>query len=96
MKDRGVYVWESFVGLTELAAIDGGGHTVRQLTVPTALCSSHDVREMWRFLDSISPPSMVAAAGPPRARANRATPAMPRRAPRQLRRRRGALARPRT
>jgi hypothetical protein len=47
MKTRGVYVRESFAGLTELLAIDGDGRTVRQLTVATALHTSHDFTTPW-------------------------------------------------
>jgi hypothetical protein len=69
MKARGVYVRESFAGLTELLAIDGDGRTVRQLTVATALHTSHDTREMWRFLDAVCP--VVAATARPRRAAAR-------------------------
>ena len=55
VKQRGVYVRETFPGITEVRAVDASGTTVRRVTLPTAYYSQREVDDMWEFLDRISP-----------------------------------------
>jgi hypothetical protein len=59
MTERGVYVRETFPGVTEVRAVDRNGHTVRQLTLPTILVTERDVTESTAFLDFIDPCSAL-------------------------------------
>jgi hypothetical protein len=54
--ERGVYVWETFPGITEVRAVGRSGRTVRKVIVPTSLFMQSEVDEMWRFLGQAEEP----------------------------------------
>lgn len=60
MNGHGVYVWETFPGITEVRAVGYSGQTLRRVTMPTHLFTQGEVDAAWTFLERVDgrPPTL--------------------------------------